>query len=76
MSKTMSGVVVSTKMNKTIVVSVERIMQHPVYKKTIKRSKRYKAHYEGSDLKEGDVVQIQKTRPISKDTHFKVVTKE
>ena len=73
MSKLLTGTVVSTKMEKTVVVSVDRIMQHPIYKKTIKRSKRYKAHNEDTQIKEGDTVQIQETRPLSKDKRFKVI---
>ena len=73
MSKQLTGIVVSTKMDKTVVVSVERIMQHPLYKKTIKRNKKYKAHVDGIDLSEGDRVVIQETRPMSRDKRFVVI---
>jgi small subunit ribosomal protein S17 len=75
MSKLFTGTVVSTKMQKTIVVEVERRFQHPLYRKIITRSKKLKAHYEGNDVKEGDVVTITETRPISKDTFFTFVEK-
>ncbi len=73
-SKTLSGVVVSDKMDKTIVVSVNRFVKHPKYKKYIKQSKKYKAHDETNAHKIGDKVTIIETRPMSKDKHFKVVT--
>ena len=75
MSKLLTGTVVSTKMNQTVVVSVVRTLQHPIYKKTITRSKKYKAHNNGIDAKEGDVVEMQETRPMSKDKRFKVIKK-
>ncbi len=71
--KVLSGVVVSDKMQKTIVVKVGRFVKHPKYKKYIKRSKRYKAHDETNKYKVGDKVQIVEVRPISKDKHFKVI---
>lgn len=73
MAKTLTGKVVSTKMEKTAVVAVERKTKHPVYKKTIKITKKYKAHNSELKIKEGDMVKIQETKPISKDKHFKVV---
>ena len=75
MSKILTGTVISTKMQKTVVVKVERKFRHPLYEKVITRHKKYKAHNEDFDLKEGDVVKIIETRPISKDKHFKVVEK-
>jgi len=75
MSKILTGTVISTKMQKTVVVKVERKFRHPLYEKVITRHKKYKAHNEDFDLKEGDVVKIKETRPISKDKHFKVVEK-
>ncbi len=71
--KTLDGVVVSDKMQKTVVVSVTRYEKHPKYKKYVKISKKYKAHDEAGH-KIGDRVTIVETRPISKDKHFKVVT--
>ncbi|OGK56034.1 30S ribosomal protein S17 [Candidatus Roizmanbacteria bacterium RIFCSPLOWO2_02_FULL_38_10] len=76
MPKLLVGTVVSTKMNKTVVVQVERIFAHPLYKKTVRRHKKYKAHNEIPDLVVGDKVEIQETRPISKDKHFVVKNKK
>jgi SSU ribosomal protein S17P len=75
MAKTLIGKVVSTKMQKTVVVKVERKFRHPLYEKVITRHKKYKAHNEEFKLKEGDMVKIIETRPISKDKHFKVAEK-
>ncbi|PCI20852.1 30S ribosomal protein S17 [Candidatus Wolfebacteria bacterium] len=72
-SKRLQGVVVSDKMDKTVVVSVNRFVKHPKYKKYFKISKNYKAHDESNSFKEGDRVEIEETRPISKDKTFKVV---
>jgi len=63
------------KMIKTVVVMVERKFRHPVYHKVIVRHKKYKAHNEKLDLKLGDIVKIEETKPISKDKHFVVVEK-
>jgi len=60
------GVVVSDKMDKTIVVRVERQFKHPLYKKIIRRHKKFKAHDEKNECKIGDLVQIQECKPISK----------
>lgn len=73
MAKILQGIVVSTKMQKTIVVKVERRFRHRLYKKTIVKHKKYKVHNENLKLKEGDIVKIRETRPISKDKHFIVV---
>ncbi|MBT3991740.1 MAG: 30S ribosomal protein S17 [Rhodospirillaceae bacterium] len=70
----LQGVVVSDKMDKTVVVNVERRTQHPLYKKFIRRSKKYVAHDENNTVKEGDVVQIQECRPISKRKSWEVIT--
>lgn len=67
------GVVVSDKMDKTVVVSVSRFIKHPLYGKFYKVSKKYKAHDEDNKYKVGDSVEIVETRPISKDKKFKVV---
>lgn len=75
MKKILVGKVVSTKMKKTVVVLVERKFRHPFYKKIIKRHKKYKAHNEKMELKVGDKVMIEETRPMSKDKHFMVVKK-
>jgi small subunit ribosomal protein S17 len=69
----LKGVVVSDKMDKTVVVSVSRFVKHPLYGKFYKVSKKYKAHDEGNIHKIGDEIEIIETRPISKDKRFKVV---
>lgn len=71
--KILKGVVVSDKMNKTVVVSVSRFVKHPLYGKFYKVSKKYKAHDEENKYKTGDKVEIIETRPISKDKRFKVI---
>lgn len=68
--KNMTGTVTSDKMDKTITVSVETVKRHPLYKKTIKTSKKYKAHDEANEAKAGDVVKIMETRPLSKDKRW------
>lgn len=70
----LSGVVVSDKANKTITVLVERRVMHPVYKKFVKRSKKYHAHDEDNRCKVGDKVRIVECRPISKSKTWRVVT--
>jgi small subunit ribosomal protein S17 len=70
--KTQIGVVVSDKMDKTVVVKVDRITKHPVYNKYIRRSAKYKAHDESNTCKIGDRVQIIESRPLSKDKCWKV----
>ena len=69
----LQGVVVSDKMDKTVVVQVERRVMHPVYKKYIKSSKKYHAHDENNVCKVGDVVRIQECRPISKTVTWVVL---
>lgn len=75
MPKIFKGKVVSTKMQKTVVIEVERVFRHPLYKKVVRRQKKYKAHNEKFNLKDGDLVKIKETRPISKDKHFAVIEK-
>ena len=70
----MQGVVVSDKMDKTVVVNVERKFPHPLYKKYIKRSKRYHAHDEDNTHKVGDTVSIRECRPLSKTKRWEVVS--
>lgn len=72
-NKILSGVVVSNKMQKTIVVSVTRFVKHPKYGKYYKISKKYKAHDEHNKLNIGDKVFLQETKPMSKDKKFMVV---
>jgi small subunit ribosomal protein S17 len=72
-NKVLKGVVVSDKMDKTVVVKVTRFVEHPKYGKRIKKTKKYKAHDEKNEKKIGDNVSIEETRPISKDKKFKVI---
>ena len=76
MAHTQTGTVVSAKMQKTAVVSVESKMRHPIYKKVIVRHKKFKAHYENMEIKDGDVVEITECKPIARDVHFKITRKE
>ena len=71
--KTLTGIVVSNKMAKTIVVAVEDRVAHPLYKKVVKRTKKYKAHDEKNECGEGDRVRIMETRPLSKDKRWRLV---
>ena len=72
-NKVLKGVVTSDKMNKTVVVEVTRYVEHAKYGKRIKKTKKYKAHDEENAKKIGDIVEIEETRPISKDKKFKVL---
>jgi small subunit ribosomal protein S17 len=72
----LQGVVVSDKQAKTIVVRVERRMMHPIYKKFIKRSKKYAAHDETNSCKIGDTVRIQECAPISKNKRWELVVEK
>lgn len=65
-ARTLTGTVVSNKMDKSISVSIERLVRHPVYEKYIRRSTKLLAHDENNECKEGDVVIIESSRPISK----------
>jgi small subunit ribosomal protein S17 len=67
------GTVTSNKMEKTITVLVETVKQHPLYKKTIRTSKKYKAHDEANEAKIGDVVRIMECRPLSKDKRWRLI---
>lgn len=71
--KTLTGIVVSTKMDKTAVVSIDRFVKHPKYKKYYKISKNYKAHDADNSAVVGAKVVIRETRPISKDKNFIIV---
>ena len=68
----LEGVVVSDKGDKTVVVKVERTIVHPLLKKIVRRSKKYHAHDEKNEFKEGDLVQIEECRPLSKTKQWKV----
>lgn len=71
--KTRTGVVVSDKMNKTVVVTVERRYAHPLYGKQVTRTKKYHAHDENNEYHVGDTVRIMETRPLSKLKRWRVV---
>ena len=71
--KTKIGVVVSDKMQKTCVVSVVSNVKHPLYKKVVKITKKFKVHDENNDCHVGDTIEIMETRPISKTTHFRLL---
>ena len=68
--KTLVGTVTSDKMDKTVVVTVQRTTRHPLYGKIVKVSKKYKAHDENNEAKQGDTVRICECRPISKDKSY------
>lgn len=70
--KVKTGKVVSDKMDKTIVVSIERLVQHPLYKKSIKKTVKFKAHDENNESHIGDIVEVMETRPLSKDKRWRV----
>jgi len=74
--RVMQGVVTSKSGEKTVVVNVERLMMHPIYKKTIRRSKRYHAHDESNAIEVGAKVRIEECRPLSKLKRWTVVTDE
>ena len=67
------GFVVSDKMDKTVSVAVERKTQHPLYKRVIRKTKKFKAHDENNECSEGDKVKIMETRPLSKTKRWRVV---
>lgn len=71
--KTSVGIVVSNKMDKTVVVAIQDNVKHPLYKKIIKRTVKFKAHDEENACNIGDRVQIMETRPLSKDKRWRVV---
>ena len=70
--KTRTGVVVSDKMDKTIVVAIEDNVRHPLYKKIVKRTVRLKAHDENNECRVGDRVTVMETRPLSKDKRWRL----
>ncbi len=71
--KVRMGKVVSDKMDKTIVVAVEESVKHPLYGKTVRRTKKFKAHDENNEAKMGDTVRIMETRPLSKEKRWRLV---
>lgn len=72
--KTRVGIVVSDKMDKTIVVAIEDNVRHPLYKKIVKRTMKLKAHDEANECRVGDRVEVMETRPLSKDKHWRLVS--
>lgn len=72
MQRTLSGRVVSDKMDKTVTVLVERKVKHPLYGKVIRRSKKYHAHDENNEFRPGDLVEIEETRPLAKTKAWRV----
>jgi small subunit ribosomal protein S17 len=70
--KTRQGIVVSDKMEKTVVVRVERLTKHPQYNRVVKRAKKFKAHDDQNECAIGDMVEIVETRPLSKDKRWRV----
>jgi small subunit ribosomal protein S17 len=73
--KTLQGIIVSDKMQKTVVVKVETIKEHPKYKRRYKSHKKFKAHDEKGEFHMGDVVVIEETKPLSKDKNWIVIKK-
>lgn len=73
LEKLQTGTVVSTKMDKTVVVRIDRSKRHRLYRKTIHTSERYKAHDENNECNLGDIVRIAETRPLSRDKRWRVV---
>ncbi|MDR2090782.1 MAG: 30S ribosomal protein S17 [Clostridiales bacterium] len=71
--KSRTGIVTSNKMDKTAVVAIQQSVKHPLYKKTVKRTKKLKVHDENNELNIGDKVRVEETRPISKDKHWRLV---
>jgi small subunit ribosomal protein S17 len=71
--KVMTGTVVSDKMQKTIVVSIERLVKHPTYGKYVRRRNKFKVHDEKNEAKIGDVVRFMETRPQSKDKRWRLI---
>lgn len=71
--RVLQGVVVSDKMQKTVVVAVERRTMHPLYRKTVTRTRRFKAHDERNECRVGDIVRIEETRPLSREKRWRVI---
>lgn len=72
-ARSISGLVISNKMDKTVTVLVERLEKHPLYKKYIRKSTKIHAHDESNDCNEGDTVQIEECRPLSKSKSWRVI---
>ena len=72
-SKVREGMVVSNRMDKTVVVGLERTVSHPFYSKTLRKKKKVKAHDSKNECRIGDLVKIEETRPLSKEKHWMVI---
>ena len=75
MKRTLQGIIVSDKMDKTCVVEISRLKKHPLYKKYYKATQKFKAHDEKNEYKSGDKVIIEETRPLSKDKRWRILSK-
>jgi len=71
--KTRVGLVVSDKMDKTVVVAIQRLVRHSLYGRIVKQTRKFKAHDEANECKVGDKVRVMETRPLSKDKRWRVV---
>ena len=71
--KQLIGKVISNKMDKTIVVEIENLVMHPLYKKSVKRTKKIKSHDERNECSVGDLVRIEESRPLSKDKRHRLI---
>jgi small subunit ribosomal protein S17 len=71
--KQLIGKVISNKMDKTIVIEIENLVMHPLYKKSVKRTKKIKSHDEKNECSIGDVVRIEESRPLSKDKRHRLI---
>lgn len=73
MRKVLTGKIVSDKMDKTVVVAVESLVRHPLYQRTIRRTKKFKAHDEENSCRIGDKVRMMETRPLSKEKRWRII---
>ncbi|PKL36130.1 MAG: 30S ribosomal protein S17 [Spirochaetae bacterium HGW-Spirochaetae-1] len=71
--KQIIGKVVSDKMDKTIVVEIENLVMHPLYKKSVRRTKKIKSHDEKNECQVGDIVRVEETRPLSREKRYRMV---
>jgi small subunit ribosomal protein S17 len=71
--KQLIGKVVSNKMNKSIVIEIENLVMHSLYKKSVRRTKRIKSHDEKNECSVGDIVKVEETRPLSKDKRYRLI---
>lgn len=71
--KQLTGKVVSNKMDKTVVVEIENIVMHPLYKKSVRRTKKIKSHDERNECSVGDIIRIEESRPLSREKRYRLV---